>query len=242
MEKIYDVDYPALDDDGKAKFVEDFAELAEKSFAEQPFSINVQAQLLIFTRWWNSYRLMAPEEPTPPILETAIERLWKYQAGEDTPEDFARFTKNMSAAALDIMTGDDSELNEDPVCEAFYEEHFRTWPMVYNIYLSNLTILFEAIVREDRTWYGVADTLYGDIGDCMIELFEEVYTNPTHGYHFDELQRRDRDIYRSPTFCRVVAQMQQDMRAALLGKSVEELRRAYQNEELFSPEMCAKIT
>lgn len=242
MQKIYDQNFAAFDDEQKAAFVYSFSKLAEESFAEQPFSIEIQAQLLIFTRWWNSYRLMSPKDPTPEILEIAMDDLWDYQSGKIEPIEFARFTKNLSAAALDIMTGDDSELQSDPFCLEFYQIHFPSWPLFYNEFLTNLTTLFEEIVNHIITWEPIEAMLYGDIGDTMIEVFESVYTNPTGGYKPAELDRRDREIYRTETFCRVIALLQKDMRTALEKIPIEILRTRYQDQYLFTPEDCAKIT
>lgn len=49
-------------------------------------------------------------------------------------------------------------------------------------------------------WDWVMNIVYADIGDMMIDFFETVC--------------RDGEIYSTPTFCRVVALLQQDMRAA----------------------------
>ena len=62
------------------------------------------------------------------------------------------------------------------------------------------------------------------------------------GYYPSELGRRQKEIYSTPTFCRVIALLQQDMRAALEGTPLSELRARYQTEYLFSPEESAKIS
>ncbi len=243
MDILYKIDFAAASAAEKADLVDDLEAHADKAFAGESAKTQILAQTLIFTRWWNSYRhIKAPDEETPEVVETAIKLLWDFLEGKCTPETLARFQKSFSAGALEIMTGDDSELNGDPESDAFYEAHFRQWPMSYNVYLSNLCLVLEGAVCGQPFWEGVQEVLYGDIGDTMIDVFEPVFTTPTGGYHPAELDRRDGDIYRSPTFCRVFALLQQDMRAALDGRSVSALRAQYRSEVLFTPEECAKLS
>ena len=61
MAKIYEIDFAALSSEEKSKFILNLKDLAEECFAASPFEVTINAQLLMFTRWWNSYRLMAPE-------------------------------------------------------------------------------------------------------------------------------------------------------------------------------------
>ena len=79
MEPIYEIDFSALSAEEKMNFMYTFRDSMKASFQEMPFSIQLLAHILIFTRWWNSYKHMAPNEPTPKILETAIELLWDFQ-------------------------------------------------------------------------------------------------------------------------------------------------------------------
>lgn len=57
-----------------------------------------------------------------------------------------------------------------------------------------------------------------------------------------ELDQREKEIYNTPTFARVIALLQQDMRTALKRIPLPELRAQYQSEYLFSPEESAKIS
>ena len=50
MKPIYEVDYPSLVVEYKKKFVYELSDLAETSFAGQPFEVQLLAQTLIFTR------------------------------------------------------------------------------------------------------------------------------------------------------------------------------------------------
>lgn len=241
MEKIYELDFASLSDGDKQEFMDQFSEWAEDSFSEAPFAVQIQAQLLIFTRWWNSYRWMDPEEPAPQILELAVQQLWDAQEGRPQPE-FWRFCKHFTAAAAHLLTGDDSQQAADPACAAFDQTYFQDWPMFYNVFLSGLAGLLEEMTTHEINWAPVEEMLFGDIGDLKIEIFEAVYTNPTGGYRPSECERRDGDILRSKTFCRVVALLQEDMRAALSGRPVAQLREDYRAQYLFSPEECAQIT
>ena len=79
----------------------------------------------------------------------------------------------------------------------------------------------------------------------MVDFFEEVYQDDQDDSDGDLLAgflRRKREIYNTPTFCRVIALLQQDMRTALLDASLSELRAKYREEHLFSPEESAKIS
>lgn len=243
MEPIYKIDFPALDIEDKLQLVYNMASQAKASFAEQSFGVSLLAQTLIFTRWWNSYKHMAPNEPTPEILGIVLELLWDFQEGKCSTEEFARFQKSLSASALDIMTGDDSELIEDAESAAFYRRHFGQWKArSYDVFLTNLCTVIEEAAAGKITWRAVEDVVYGDIGDTMINFLEVINRNPTGGGRSPEMVQRDRTIYSTPTFCRVIALLQQDMRAALEGASLAELRARYQTEYLFSPEESAKIS
>lgn len=243
MKTVYDIDFPALSVEQKRKFVYKLGDNAKAGFAGQPFDVQLLAQTLIFTRWWNSYKHMAPEVPTPEILGAALELLWDFQEGKCGTEEFIRFQKSFSASALEIMTGDDSELEEDPESEAFYKKYFDTYhSLFYNEFLCELSGVIEGAASGEAYWKAVEYVLYGNIGSTMIDFFEKVYCNPNGAYRPSELDQRDREIYSTPTFCRAVALLQQDMRAALEGRPLSELRARYQTEYLFSPEESAKIS
>lgn len=243
MKPIYEIDYSVLNADEKVEFMEDLQDSMEDSFQEKPFSIQLLAQTLIFTRWWNSYKHTAPKEPTPEILETAIELLWDFQEGKCSFEVLSRFQKSLSDSALDILTGDDCELNEDPESEAFYRKHFQQWEAAsYDVFLSNLCMVLEEAVSKDITWEAVENVIDEDIGDTMIDFFETIYKKDSGGYYATELERREKEAYDTPTFTRVIALLQQDMRTALKNTPLPELRAQYRNEYLFSPEESAKIS
>ena len=104
MKKIYDIDFAALSGEEKSKFILDFQEMARESFADCSFEVTINAQLLIFTRWWNSYRLMDPENPTPEILDTIMEKLWDYQQGKIEQSDFVHFANCLDAITIEIAT------------------------------------------------------------------------------------------------------------------------------------------
>ena len=91
-------------------------------------------------------------------------------------EVFARFQKSFSDSALEILTGDDGELNEDPESDAFYRKYFGGWEaMSYNVFLSDLCTVLEEAVSGEITWDAVEGVIDGDIGDTMIDFFEPVF-------------------------------------------------------------------
>lgn len=243
MKLIYEIDFSALSAEEKMEFMCGLRDSMKESFRDNSFSAELLAQTLIFTRWWNSYKYMAPAEPTPQILETAIELLWDFQEGKCSPEIFARFQKSFSDSALEILTGDDGELNEDPESDAFYREYFGDWKaMSYNVFLSDLCTVLEEAVSGKITWDAVEGVIDGDIWDTMIDFFEPVFKKESGGYYASELDRREMEAYNTPTFARVITLLQQDMRAALAGTPLSKLRVRYQDEYLFSPEESAKIS
>lgn len=243
MKPIYEIDFSALSAEEKVKFMRDFRDSMKASFQEIPFSIQLLAQTLVFTRWWNSYKHMAPNEPTPKILETAIELLWDFQEEKCDSKTLARFQKSFCDSALEILTGDDGELNEDSESETFYQKHFHHWDAFsYNVFLSDLCTVLEEAVSQEITWDAVENVVYGDIGDTMIVFFETIYKKDSNGYYSSELNQRQKETYDTSTFARVIALIQQDMRTALKGIPLPELRAQYRNEYLFSPEESAKIS
>lgn len=239
---VYTIDFSALSMEEKVNFVYHLRKQAKADFQEQPSSVQLLAETLIFTRWWNSYQHMAPNEFAPEILRIAIELLWDFQEGKCGLETFSRFQKSFCDSALDILTGDDSELTEDPESDAFYKKHFHQWgARSYDVFLSNLCTVLEEAVSRKITWDAVESVIDGDIGDTMIDFFETVY-HRSGGYSPSELHRREAEIYNTPTFARVIALLQQDMRTALEGKLLSELRTQYRSEYLFSPEESIRIS
>lgn len=182
MKPVYEIDFSALSAEEKVSFMNDLGDSMEAGFQEEPFPVQLLAQTLIFTRWWNSYKHMAPNEPTPEILGTAIELLWDFQEGKCSIDVFARFQKSFSDSALEILTGDDGELNEDPESNTFYQKHFHHWEVrSYDVFLSDLCTVLEEAVSQDITWDAVENTIYADIGDTMIDFFETVYKKDSGG-------------------------------------------------------------
>lgn len=242
MKPVYEINFPALSEDKKVKFVYNLRGSMQASFEGKPFFVQFLAQTLIFTRWWNSYKFMSPNEPTPEILETAIELLWDFLEGKCSFDVFARFQKSLSDSALDILTGNDFELNEDPESAAFYQRHFHQWrARSYDIFLSNLCTVLEEDVSKKITWDAVEGVIDGDIS-AMIDFFETVYKKKSGVYRPSELDRREKEIYNTPTFAHVIALLQQDICTAMENTSLPELRAQYRNEYLFSPEESAKIS
>ena len=243
MKPIYEIDFSSLSAEEKVKFMRDFRDSMKASFQEISFSIQLLAQTLVFTRWWNSYKHMALNEPTPEILETAIELLWDFQEEKCDSKTLARLQKSFCDSALEILTGDDGELNEDSESETFYQKHFHRWDArSYNVFLSSLCTVLGEAVSQKITWNAVEEGVDGDIGDTMIDFFQTIYKKDSNGYYPSELVQRQKETYDTSTFARVIALIQQDMRTALKGIPLPELRAQYRNEYLFSSEESAKIS
>lgn len=243
MKKIDEIDFSALSAKEKVEFVSHFQDLAGAGFQGQPFFVQFLAETLIFTRWWNSYKYMAPNEAAPEALETGIERMWDLLEGKCTPKAFGRFQKSLSDCALKICTGDGEGLDEDPESLRFYAEYFWQWSpeSFYTPFLMGLCTALEEAACGKVSWDAVEEVLDRDIGDVLIDFFETVYKKDSGLYHALEMRRRERELYDTPTFARVIALLQRDMRAALGDADLPALQRQYRGEYLFSPEESAKI-
>lgn len=240
MKKIYDIDFAALSGVKKSEFIYAFQKMAQESFADDPFEVTINAQLLIFTRWWNSYCLMAPDNPAPKILDIIMEKLWDYQQGTVEQSDFVHFANCVDAVSIEIATGHTEKMNEDEAYYDFKAEHFWNWDGSYDLFLINVSYIFYEISEHEIDQNGVSEMLDSDIADLKVPFFEDMDDEPNCTAVVQE--RRFQEIYSTPTFCQVIALLQKDMRTALEGKPMAELREIYQNEYLFSPEECARVT
>ena len=88
---FYAIDFSALSPEEKYELMTRPQDDMEACFEDEPLEFQRLALTLIFTRWWNSYKHMAPEEPTPEIIGTAIELLWDFLEGKCGDREFTRF-------------------------------------------------------------------------------------------------------------------------------------------------------
>ena len=244
---FYAVDFSALSPEEKCELMTRPQDDMEACFENEPLEVQRLALTLIFTRWWNSYKYMAPEEPTPEIIGTAIELLWDFLEGKCGEREFGRFQKSFDDSAYKVVFRDDRSLKKDPESEAFYQAHCSQWESKsYNNFFIWLAATMDDIAGKDGylDWLPVEYLLFNDIALTMIGFFETVYQDDQ--FNPDDplsgLRRREREIYNTPTFARVIALLQQDMRTALSYTPLPELRAQYREEYLFSPEESAKIS
>ena len=168
MKPIYEIDFSVLNENEKVEFMYDLYDSMEAGFQEIQFPIQLLAQTLIFTRWWNSYRIMAPEEPTPEILDIAMQKLWDFREGKLSEEAITQFGNRLYAASIEIMTGDSSLLEEEDACKEFYAKYFWNWMTFYNSCLDYITTIFCEIIEREVTWQGITGMLDGEIIDLKI--------------------------------------------------------------------------
>ena len=247
MKPIYKEDFADLSPEKKLRFVYDLNKNAQASFQGKPHETQLLAQTLIFTRWWNSYQHMAPQEPTPEILGQAIELLWDYLEGKCPREALCRFQKSFDDSCVWMLTGDDSGLNEDPASNVFYQAHFAQWDShSYDVFFSALdSVLIEAVSKTKDGFWGweaLEEVVYGDIGDTMMDFFDPICPARDGSYPTDSLEHRNLEAYSSPMFIRTITLLQQDMRTALDGTPIPILRERYRDEYLFSPEESTRIS
>ena len=88
---FYAVDYSSMSPEERYELMSRPQDDMEACFEDEPREVQRLALTLIFTRWWNSYKHMAPEEPTPEIIGTAIELLWDFLEGKCGDKEFTRF-------------------------------------------------------------------------------------------------------------------------------------------------------
>ena len=245
---FYAIDFSSMSPEERYELMTRPQDDMESCFEKEPLEIQRLAMALIFTRWWNSYKHMAPEEATPEIIGTAIELLWDFLEGKCGDRGFDRFQKSFYDSAQKAVFQDDRGLKGDPESESFYKKaHCSQWESKsYNNFFIWLAALIEDIAGKDGyplDWLPVEYLLFNDI-EAMIDFFETVYQggrvdpdDPLSG-----LKRREREIYNTPTFAHVIALLQQDMRTALSDAPLAELRAKYREEYLFSQEESAKIS
>lgn len=244
---FYAIDFSALSPEEKVELMSRPQDDMEASFEDEPLEFQRLAMALIYTRWWNSYKHMAPEEPTPEIIGTAIELLWDFLEGKCGDKEFDRFQKSFYDSAEKVVFRDDRGLKEDAESEAFYKAHCGQWESKsYNNFFMWFALILKGIAEKgghNLSWLPVEYILFNDIED-MVDFFEEVYQDDQVDPDdpLADFLRREREIYNTPTFARVIALLQQDMRTALSDTPLAELRAKYREEYLFSPEESAKIS
>ena len=244
---FYAIDFSALSPEEKVELMSRPQDDMEASFEDEPLEFQRLAMALIYTRWWNSYKHMAPEEPTPEIIGTAIELLWDFLEGKCGDREFDRFQRSFYNSAEKVVFRDDRGLKRDEESEAFYQAHFSQWKSKsYNNFCAWFSSILKDIVNKggyNLSWLPVEYILFNDIED-MVDFFEEVYQDDQVDPDdpLADFLRREREIYNTPTFARVIALLQQDMRTALSDTPLAELRAKYREEYLFSPEESAKIS
>lgn len=145
-----------------------------------------------------------------------------------------------------LNTGDRTELEENI---EFEEKYINEWNTISNsiILLNAIAALFLQISDHNIDWYSISeDCLLGELGEIIGECFEEVYTNPSGGYKYSELELRITQICASNTFSMMMLCLMKDMEEALNseGKSVqqiEKLKNKYNKAFLFPKTECEKL-
>ncbi len=238
MEKIYNIDFAALSRAEKVKFIYHFKEIAEESFSECEFDVAANAQIFIFTRWWNSYRLTIEEHYALQIFERIIQNLWDYQEGKLERSEFVHFTKCLEASVRELVTGDTEKLDEDKAYYAFYEKYFEVWDCIYDKFIIELECVCQGISNHEIKWNSVKSILTSAIATNI----EPVVIKGIDDETYAKWQQRWEELCDTSGFGQIIALLQKDMKTAMEGRPIAELRAVYQDEYLFSPEDSAKIT
>lgn len=238
MEKLYDIDFAALSRAEKVKLIYNFQDLAEKSFEKHPFETAVNANIFIFTRWWNSYRLTISENDALQIFERIIQNLWDYQEGRLERSEFVHFSKCLKASVRELATGDTEMLDEDKAYYDFYDKYFEKWDCIYDEFIIALTNVCEGICEHKMNWRGTKSVLTGVIA---ANIEGPVVIKGLDNEAYEKWQQRWEELCDSDRFRQIVTLFQKDMKTAVEGRPLAELRAVYQNEYVFPPEDVTKI-
>ncbi len=226
MEKIYNIDFAALSRAEKVKFIYHFKEIAEESFSECEFDVAANAQIFIFTRWWNSYRLTIQEHYALQIFERIIQNLWDFQEGKLERSEFVHFTKCLEASVRELVTGDTEKLDEDKAYYAFYKKYFEVWDCIYDEFIIRLECVCQGISNHEINWDSVKSILTSAIATNI----EPVVIKGIDDETYAKWQRRWEELCDTSGFGQIIALLQKDMKTAMEGRQIAELRTKYQNE------------
>lgn len=237
---IFMMNYGTLESSEKKQVFYDFADNAYESFIKYSDNTQILGQLLFINRVFNSYKeaMVQVEKQMAVLITDGLKLLWDYLENECSYEDFQRFSFGINAISLYINTGDESEIKDN---KGFWDKYSNEWEGNYDliILLNAVASLFFQISQESIDFYSISeDCILGELDEIVAECFEDVYTNPTGGYKYDELELRMTQICESDTFIKIMNLLLQDMKEAIKyeGKSLKEinkLRKKYEKELLF---------
>lgn len=237
---IFMVNYADLESNEKKQMCYDFSINTQESCKEFSNNIQVLAQLTFINRVFNSYNkaLVQAGKKMSMLISDGINLLWDYLENKCSKESFEKFSNGINAISLYINTGDKSEFEDN---YEFVYKYLDEWNGNIDLImlLNTVASLFFQISQENIDFYSISeDCILGELQEVVAECFEDVYTNLTGGYKYDELELRMTQICESDTFVKIMSLLLQDMKEAVKyeGKDIEEikkLRKKYEKELLF---------
>ncbi|AKN33833.1 hypothetical protein Ccar_24590 [Clostridium carboxidivorans P7] len=245
---LFTINYAELGKNEKKQMYYDFSENAQESFNKYSDKTQILAQLLFINRVFNSYSeaMMKVGKEMSVLMKDALNMLWDYLENKCDISNFEVFSNGIDAVTLFLNTGEEIEVGENL---NFWEKYSDEWHYTTNsiLLLNAFGALFFQIHEKSIDWYSISeDCLLGELNEIVGSYFEDVYTNPTDGYKYDELELRIGQICESSTFVKIMSYIIKDMKEAVNseGKGVNEitrLRAEYKNKFLFSPIECERL-
>ncbi|WP_027622901.1 hypothetical protein [Clostridium lundense] len=246
---LFTTNYETLKENEKKRMYYNFSQNAQKSFSRYSDKTQILAQLLFINRAFNSYNeaMLKVGKNMPLLIHDALNMLWDYLEEKCDSRDFQAFCNGIDAVTLFLNTGEEIETQENL---NFWEKYSDEWEWDISnsiILLNSFGALFFQIYEQSIDWYSIGeDCLLGEINEIVGDYFENLYTNPTDGYKYHELELRITQICESATFTKIIACIIKDMKEAINyeGKGIKEiarLREEYKKQFLFSSIECEKL-
>lgn len=245
---LFRINYATLSKNEKKQMYYDFSENAQKSFSKYSDNTQILAQLLFINRVFNSYSeaMMKVGKEMSILMSDALNMLWGYMENKCDSSNFETFFNGIDAVTLLLNTGEKIETEENL---NFWEKYSDEWEDATNsiILLNAFGSLFFQIYEKSIDWYSISeDCLLGEINEIVGSYFEDVYSNPTGGYKYDELELRISQICESSTFINIMSYIIKDMKEATNSEEkgineITRLRTEYKNQFLFSSIECEKL-
>lgn len=247
-------DFGALKPEEKKQLIYKIAEHLDRTMEGCSFRQKLLSQLLFVQRTCHLYQYIEKNLPAPmPVLiPEMMDYTWKFFLNEVSPEELAWFEKASLSIVLAVDVGEDYGEEEFP---EFWNQYHAGWDssLACNIYpeiMNAVSYLLDQAVSKKISWYELTDgELMGVLAEYISDgELESVYKKESGGYKYAEIERHLTEIYDSPTFGRIFARLQEDLRVAVSMKDdewtkekLESLRRTYEKKGIFDWEEEEKI-
>jgi len=245
---IFKINYADLESSEKKQMFYDFSINTQESCMEFSDNIQVLAQLTFINRVYNSYKeaIVQAGKKMPILISDGINLLWDYLENKSSKEAFEKFSNGINVISLYINTGDDSEFEDN---NEFVYKYLDEWKGNTDliILLNTVAALFMQISEGGIDFYSISeDCILGELNELVGECFEEICTNPTGAYKYDELELHITEACESRIFTKVMTLLIEDIKEAVKYKEtdlegINKLREKYSSEFLLSSDEINKL-